>query len=83
MGQHFAVKSGNTIMRHVVAFTVIALAILSVLAFVFSGTAFADEPSDDHTEDALTSTNDEQGSGASQSDNDITVPSVTESPIQV
>lgn len=70
-------------MRQVVAFTVIALAILSVLAFVFSGTAFADEPSDDHTEDALTSTNDEQGSGASQSDDEVTVPSVTESPIQV
>lgn len=83
MGQHFAVKPGNTIMRHVVACMIVALAILSVLAFVFSGTAFADEPSDDHTEDALTSTNDEQGSGASQSDDEVTVPSVTESPIQV
>lgn len=83
MGQYLTVKPGNTTMRQVVAFTVIALAILSVLAFVFSGTAFADEPSDDHTEDALTSTNDEQGSGASQSDDEVTVPSVTESPIQV
>lgn len=83
MGQHLTVKPGNTTMRQVVTIMTGVLAILTVLAFVFSGTAFADEPSDDHTEDALTSTNDEQGSGASQSDDEVTVPSVTESPIQV
>ncbi|UQV55629.1 LPXTG cell wall anchor domain-containing protein [Corynebacterium pseudodiphtheriticum] len=83
MGQHFAVKPGNTTMRHIVAFTIVTLAILSVLAFVFSGTAFADEPSDDLTKDVQTPINDEQGSNASQSDDEVTVPSVTESPIQV
>lgn len=83
MGQHFAVKPGNTMMRHVVAFTLVTLAVLSVLAFVFSGTAFADEPSDDLTKDVQTPINDEQGSNASQSDDEVTVPSVTESPIQV
>lgn len=83
MGQHFAVKPGNTTMRHIVAFTIVTLAILSVLAFVFSGTAFADEPSDDLTKDVQTPINDEQGSDDSQSDDEVTVPSVTESPIQV
>lgn len=70
-------------MRHIVAFTIVTLAILSVLAFVFSGTAFADEPSDDLTKDVQTPINDEQGSDDSQSDDEVTVPSVTESPIQV
>lgn len=83
MGQHFAVKPCNTTMRHIVAFTIVAIAILSVLAFVFSGTAFADEPSDDLTKDVQTPINDEQGSDDSQSDDEVTVPSVTESPIQV
>lgn len=83
MGQHFAVKPGNTTMRQIVTLMIGALAILSVSAFVFSGTAFADEPSYDLTEDDLTSINDEQGSEDTQSDTDVTVPSVTESPIQV
>lgn len=83
MGQHLAVKPGNATMRQIVTLMIGALAILSVSAFVFSGTAFADEPSDDQTEDDLTSINDEQGSEDTQSDTDVTVPSVTESPIQV
>lgn len=83
MGQHFAAKPANTPTRHVVTFMVGALAILSVLAFVFSGAAFADEQSSDLTKEAQTSINDEQGSGDTESDNDVTVPSVTESPIQV
>lgn len=83
MGQHLAVKPGNTTMRQIVTLMIGALAILSVSAFVFSGTAFADEPSYDLTEDDLTSINDEQGSEDTQSDTDVTVPSVTESPIQV
>ncbi|MDK4301762.1 hypothetical protein [Corynebacterium propinquum] len=81
MGQHLAVKPGNTTMRQVVTLMIGALAILSVLAFVFSGTAFADEPSHDLTEDAQAPINDEQRSEDAQSDDDVTVPSVTESPI--
>lgn len=83
MGQHFAVKPGKTTVRRVVTLSVGSLAILSVLAFVFSGIAFADEPLHDLTEDVQTSINDEQRSEDTQSDNDITVPSVTESPTQV
>lgn len=41
-------------MRQVVTLLIGALAILSVLAFVFSGTAFADEPLHDLTEDVQT-----------------------------
>lgn len=70
-------------MRHVVTFMVGVLAILSLLAFVFSGTAFADEPSHDLTEDVQVPINDEQGSEDTHSDNDVTLPSVIESPIQV
>lgn len=83
MGQLLAVKHGSTTMRQVVTLMIGALAILSVLAFVFSGTAFADEPSHDLTEDAQAPINDEQRSEDAQSDDDVTVPSVTESPIQV
>lgn len=83
MGQHFAAKTGNTPTRYVVTFMVGVLALLSVLAFAFSGTAFADEPLHDLTEDVQTPINDEQGSEDTQSNNDITVPSVTESPTQV
>lgn len=83
MGQLLAVKHGSTTMRQVVTLMIGALAILSVLAFVFSGTAFADEPSHDLTEDAQAPIDDEQRSEDAQSDDDVTVPSVTESPIQV
>lgn len=83
MGQHSAVKPRNTTMRQVVTLMIGALAILSVLAFVFSGTAFADEPLHDLTEDVQTPINDEQGSEDTQSGNDVTVPSATESPTQV
>ena len=76
MGQHLAVKPGNTTMRHVVTSMVGALAILSLLAFVFSGTAFADEPSHDLTYDVQAPINDEQGSEDAHSDNDVTLPSV-------
>lgn len=78
MGQHFAAKPGNMPTRHVVTFMVGALAMLSVLAFVFSGTAFADEQSDGFTKEAQTSIVDEQGSEDSQSGDEATVPSVTE-----
>ncbi|OEH71881.1 hypothetical protein BHU48_11410 [Corynebacterium diphtheriae] len=83
MAQHFAVKPGKTTVRRVVTLSVGLLAILSVLAFVFSGIAFEDEPLHDLTEDVQTSINDEQRSEDTQSDNDITVPSVTEFPTQV
>lgn len=78
MGQHFAAKIGNTPTRHIVTFMVGALAILSVLAFVFSGTAFADEQSDGFTKETQTSIADEQGSEDSQSVDEVTVPSATE-----
>lgn len=83
MGQHFADKPGNTPTRHVVTFMVGALAILSVLAFVFSGAAFADEQSSDLTKEAQTSINDEQGSEDSQSEDELTVPSVTGPSVQI
>ncbi|WP_448860468.1 LPXTG cell wall anchor domain-containing protein [Corynebacterium propinquum] len=60
-----------------------ALAILSLLSLVFSGSALAEEQPESFTEEALTSINDEQRSEDAQSDDDVTVPSVTESPIQV
>ncbi|MDK8700203.1 LPXTG cell wall anchor domain-containing protein [Corynebacterium pseudodiphtheriticum] len=83
MGQHFAANSGDTSTRHIVTFMVGALAIFSVLAFVFSGTAFADEQSDDLTKETQTSITDEQGSEDSQSEDEARVPSATEPSAQV